>query len=155
MVKILIETIGNSIMVSLFAASLIEFFSTNAQYGADGFESTTGIVSFIFLIYLILFGLVRWVMSKRNKSYSLAEGEFSAADEREERNASFAATISYKALIISLLLSLAGLVFTEFARKPPFNESFDLFISGVTLITIVICVGFVSYGMAWIYKDTR
>ena len=79
MKKIIVETVGNSIMVSLFAASLVEFFSMNAQYTDNGFESTTGNISIVFVVYLVLFGLIRWGISKRNKDYSLKDGEFSAS----------------------------------------------------------------------------
>ena len=54
MKKIIVETVGNSIMVSLFAASLVEFFSMNAQYTDNGFESTTGSISIVFVVYLVL-----------------------------------------------------------------------------------------------------
>ena len=96
MKKIIVETVGNSIMVSLFAASLVEFFSMNAQYTDNGFESTTGNISIVFVVYLVLFGLIRWGISKRNKDYSLKDGEFSASDEREKNNAYFASVVSYK-----------------------------------------------------------
>ncbi len=155
MKKIIVETVGNSIMVSLFAASLVEFFSMNAQYTDNGFESTTGNISIVFVVYLVLFGLIRWGISKRNKDYSLKDGEFSASDEREKNNAYFASVVSYKAIITSLIISLFIFVFIEITTNPPFNNTFDLFISGIILFTIVICVGFISYGIAWIFKDTR
>lgn len=155
MKKIIVETVGNSIMISLFAASLIEFFSTNAQYTDNGFESTTGIVSVVFVIYMVLFGLVRWGISKRNTDYSLTAGEFSAADEREKSNVSFAAIMSYRAMIFSLLLSLFIFSFADIIANPPFNVQMNLFVAGISLFTFVICIGFISYGVAWVFKDTR
>lgn len=64
-------------------------------------------------------------------------------------------TISYKAIITSLMIALIIFVFIEITTKPPFNETFDLFVSGVILFSTVICIGFISYGTAWIFKDTR
>ena len=49
MKKIIFETIGNSVMVMLFAASIIEFFSINAQYTQNGFQFTAGKISSIFI----------------------------------------------------------------------------------------------------------
>ncbi len=43
----------------------------------------------------------------------------------------------------------------EITTRPPFNETFDLFILGIILFSTVICIGFISYGTAWIFKDTR
>ena len=155
MKKIIFETVGNLILVSLFAAVIIEVFVTNVKYTNDGSQFTTGTISSIFLIYLIVFLISRWVLSKKDKSYSLKQGEFSASDEREKNNAYFASVVSYKAIITSLIISLFIFVFIEITTNPPFNNTFDLFISGIILFTIVICVGFISYGAAWIFKDTR
>lgn len=155
MKKIIFETVGNLILVSLFAAVIIEVFVTNVKYTNDGSQFTTGTISSIFLIYLIVFLISRWVLSKKDKSYSLKQGEFSASDEREKNNAYFASVVSYKAIITSLIISLFIFVFIEITTNSPFNNTFDLFISGIILFTIVICVGFISYGAAWIFKDTR
>lgn len=67
MKKIVFETIGNLIMASLFAASLIEFFSIKAQYTDTGFESTLGPISIGFVVYMALFGLIRLGFSKKIK----------------------------------------------------------------------------------------
>lgn len=69
--KIIFEAIGNLILVSLFAAVIIEVFVTNVKYTNDGSQFTTGTISSIFLIYLIVFLISRWVLSKKDKSYSL------------------------------------------------------------------------------------
>ena len=155
MKKILFETIGNILMMSLFSGATIEIFSKNAEYSVNGQLFSPGKVSIAFLIYLILFGLSKWIFSKKNKDYSSKDGEFSAADERERGNSYFAAVVSYKAIITSLMIALITFVFIEITTKPPFYNSFDLFVSGIILFTIVICIGFISYGTAWIYKDTR
>ena len=80
MKKIIVETVGNSIMVSLFAASLVEFFSMNAQYTDNGFESTTGNISIVFVVYLILntltssyFSLLLKICFACSKGYFLLE----------------------------------------------------------------------------------
>ena len=99
MKKIIFETIGNSIMISLFAAGLIEFFTINARYSDSGLEFMLGKISGAFLIYLVLFGISKWIFSKRDKNYSSKDGEFSASDEREKNNSYFASVISYKAII--------------------------------------------------------
>ena len=99
MKKIIFETIGNSIMISLFAAGLIEFFTINARYSDSGQEFMLGKISGAFLIYLVLFGISKWIFSKRDKNYSSKDGEFSASDEREKNNSYFASVISYKAII--------------------------------------------------------
>ena len=155
MKKIIFETIGNILMSILFAAALIETFSINANYTSVGQEFILGKLSISFLIYFVLFGLSRWILSRKSKDYSSKKGEFSTADEREINNSYFASIISYKAIITSLIISLCLFVLIEVMTKPPFNSSFDLFISGIILITIVICIGFISYGIAWIFKDTR
>ena len=155
MKNIIFETIGNSIMISLFAAGLIEFFTINARYSDSGLEFMLGKISGAFLIYLVLFGISKWIFSKRDKNYSSKDGEFSAADEREKSNSYFASVISYKAIITSLIIALIIFVFVEITTRPPFNETFDLFILGIILFSTVICIGFISYGTAWIFKDTR
>ena len=124
------------------------------------------IISSIFLIYLIVFLISRWVLSKKDKSYSLKQGEFSAADEREKNNAYFASIVSYKSTIISLFIALGIFVFINklsiFFNKsiknllnPPFDIELNLFVSGVVLFTLVICIGFLSYAIAWVFQDTR
>lgn len=154
MKKILLEAIGNSIMVALFAATLIEIYSTNAQYVADGSSFTTGIVSIVFLIYSITFSISKWLLSKKDKDYSVKDGEFSAADEREKQNAYFASIVSYKFMITSLLIALIIFVSVHVFSQPPFIYQIDLFVSGIILFTSVICIGFLSYGIAWVFKDT-
>lgn len=155
MKKIILEAIGNSIMVTLFAATLIEIYSTNAQYTADGSSFTTGTVSIVFLVYSIIFSISRWLLSKKDKSYSVKDGEFSAADEREKHNAYFASIVSYKSMITSLLVALVVFVSIHVFSQPPFVNQIDLFTSGIILFALVICIGFLSYGTAWIFKDTR
>lgn len=153
--KIIFEAIGNLILVSLFAAVIIEVFVTNVKYTNDGSQFTTGTISSIFLIYLIFFLISRWVLSKKDKSYSLKQGEFSAADEREKNNAYFASIVSYKSTIISLFIALGIFVFINNLLNPPFDIELNLFVSGVVLFTLVICIGFLSYAIAWVFQDTR
>ena len=153
--KIIFEAIGNLILVSLFAAVIIEVFVTNVKYTNDGSQFTTGTISSIFLIYLIVFLISRWVLSKKDKSYSLKQGEFSAADEREKNNAYFASIVSYKSTIISLFIALGIFVFIHNLLNPPFDIELNLFVSGVVLFTLVICIGFLSYAIAWVFQDTR
>lgn len=148
MKKIIFEAIGNLIFVLLFAAVIIEVFVTNVKY-------TTGTISSIFLIYLIVFLISRLVLSKKDKSYSLKQGEFSAADEREKNNAYFASIVSYKSTIISLFIALGIFVFINNLLNPPFDIELNLFVSGVVLFTLVICIGFLSYAIAWVFQDTR
>lgn len=155
MKKIIFEAIGNLILVSLFAAVIIEIFVTNATYTTDGIQFTTGPISSIFLIYLIVFLISRWVLSKKDKSYSLKQGEFSAADEREKNNAYFASIVSYKSTIISLFMALSIFVFINNLLSPPFDIELSLFVSGVVLFTLVICISFLSYAIAWVFQDTR
>ena len=153
--KILFESIGNIIMVSLFGAVIIEIFSTNAIYSDHGFQFTTGNISMVFFIYLIIFLVSRWALSKKDKSYSLKDGEFSTADEREKSNSYFASMVSYKATIFSLFVALGSFLFINSLLNPPFHAEIDLFTSGIILFALVICIGFLSYAMAWVFKDTR
>ncbi|MGY0401771.1 hypothetical protein [Carnobacterium jeotgali] len=155
MKKIIFETMGNLIFISLFAAVIIEVFVTNVKYTNEGVQFTTGTISIIFFIYLIVFLTSRWILSKKDKSYSLKQGEFSASDEREKNNAYFASIISYKSTIISLFIALGIFVFINTLLNPPFNTDLNLFISGVVLFTLVICTSFLSYAIAWIFQDTR
>ena len=104
---------------------------------------------------MIVFLISRWVLSKKDKSYSLKQGEFSAADEREKNNAYFASIVSYKSTIISLFIALGIFVFINNLLNPPFDIELNLFVSGVVLFTLVICIGFLSYAIAWVFKDTR
>ncbi|UJF16047.1 hypothetical protein LZ578_02590 [Jeotgalibaca sp. MA1X17-3] len=67
MKKILFETIGNILMMSLFSGATIEIFSKNAEYSVNGQLFSPGKVSIAFLIYLILFGLSKWIFSKKIK----------------------------------------------------------------------------------------
>ncbi len=104
---------------------------------------------------MIVFLISRLVLSKKDKSYSLKQGEFSAADEREKNNAYFASIVSYKSTIISLFIALGIFVFINNLLNPPFDIELNLFVSGVVLFTLVICIGFLSYAIAWVFQDTR
>ena len=77
------------------------------------------------------------------------------ADYGEKNNAYFASIVSYKSTIISLFIALGIFVFINNLLNPPFDIELNLFVSGVVLFTLVICIGFLSYAIAWVFQDTR
>lgn len=62
---------------------------------------------------------------------------------------------SYKSMIIGLFFALGVFVFINNLLHPPFNTELNLFVSGVVLFALVMCVGFLSYAVGWVFKDTR
>ncbi|WP_311406917.1 hypothetical protein [Liquorilactobacillus uvarum] len=145
MKKIVFEQVGNIGMVFLLAAALIQTvtFSTKSTILFGSCWS-------LFLIWTVLFGVLKWLYSKfwKNEGYKFSDGEFSSKDEREKVVSSKAVTFAYKSTITILLvecLIFAGL---------DINSSY-LQIVGIFFLSGSIMFGFLAYMLSWIFYDLK
>ncbi|KRM96303.1 hypothetical protein FC19_GL000587 [Liquorilactobacillus aquaticus DSM 21051] len=145
MKKIIFEQVGNIGMVFLLAVALAQTVSS----------STTGNILFgscwfFFLVWTILFGLLKWLYSKfgKKEGYDFMDGEFSSRDEREKVVSNRAVTFAYKATITLLLVEC--LVFAGLDI-----DSSYLKIIGIFFLSGSIIFGFLAYMLSWIFYNLK
>jgi len=154
MKKIIFEQTGNIIMILLLTLGMIQTVLTaTVNKSPFSFSFEFGIFWFLFLGWLIIFGIARFWYGKKknNEGYSTRKGEFSTQDEREELISKKASLITFK-MLISLSVVLLFLCF-----------GLGLFVTDIkTLQTMVIgmlggslIIGFLSYLTVWIILDSK
>lgn len=154
MKKIIFEQTGNIIMILLPTLGMIQTVLTaTVNKGSFSFSFEFGIFWFLFLGWLIIFGIARfWYgRKKNNEGYSTRKGEFSTHDEREELISKKASLITFK-MLISLWVVLLFLCF-----------GLGLFITDIKTLQIMVIgmlggsliIGFLSYLTVWIILDSK
>ena len=151
MKKILIEQVGNTVMILLFTATTIDMIN-RSHFGPNGMQLEFGWINYVFLVWLLGFNIIRHLLARRDRSFNPDAGEFSAADEREERIADRSVRMSYRFLVTGVLLGLviiSGLGITSGISTRLLAKLSVLFLGGL------ISIGFVVYTISWAYFDRR
>ncbi|KRL01192.1 hypothetical protein [Liquorilactobacillus capillatus] len=145
MKKIIFEQIGNIGMVLLLMAALVQTVTSSSRN-----TILLGNWWFIFLGWIILFGILKYLYSKtaRKGGYSFMAGEFSIQDERERAVSNRATVFAYKMTIIFLICAI--LIFAVLNL-----EVVQLKVLGIVLLSSGIIIGFLAYMLAWIFYDLR
>ncbi|GGP09114.1 hypothetical protein [Oceanobacillus neutriphilus] len=158
MKKIIFEQTGNIILILLATLAMIQTVLTaTVREDPIFFSFEFGIFWFLFLGWLIVFGIARFWYGKKknNEGYSTKKGEFSAQDEREELISKKASLITFKMLIPLWIILLAisfglnlflGLFFSDI-------KIFQTMIIGILGGSLIIC--YLTYLIAWVTLDSK
>lgn len=154
MKKIIFEQTGNIIMILLLTLGMIQTVLTaTVNKGPFSFSFEFGIFWFLFLGWLIIFGIARFWYGKKknNQGYSTKKGEFSTEDKREELISKKASLITFK-MLISLWIVLLFLCFGLglFVTDTKTFQSMVIGMLGGSLI-----IGFLTYLIVWITLDSK
>lgn len=152
MKKIIIEQIGNIIMVTLCTWMLVSMV-TNSYWRANGNSKfQVGVSGILFLAWLVIFGIVKIILSKTDRSYNYDSGELSTADEREKTISEHAIRWTYKVLFTLLLIDLITVPVTGVI----IDSDITLF-KQVVVIDLggTLIVGFITYLTGWIRFDMK
>lgn len=150
MKKVIIEQIGNVIMVGL--ATYMLMFMVAHSFWRDNGDSLFkfGIAGILLVGWLILFGLIRLFLIKTDHSFKSSKGELSTADEREKEISAKSIAGTYKVIFTLLLIDLFGTAIVSVI----IGNQVVLF-RQITIATfgITIMIGFLTYLVTWIYFD--
>ena len=155
MKKIVIEQLGNLLLVGLFGASLAQSLLISQPLSDDYlFILNFGWLTPLFLGWGILFSIIRGMMGIKLKKigYSPRKGEFSAQDEREELLSAKATRISYYSFIIMIIGSMA--VYYVWRTLPIELPAIQLILP-IILLTLTGLVAIASYLVTWLVADLR
>lgn len=147
MKKIIFEQLGNIISVILLTTSILEI-NNDLKVSQNEIHFSLGIYTLSFLVWIIIFTVLRYLYSKINKSYNFKKGEYSVADEREESISYKASVCSYKCVIFILLILLLLNIPLSFIT--PLN-TISTYVFVTLYLSISIILGFLSYTLSWIY----
>jgi len=148
MKRVIFECIGNSILFVLAGMMLIHPFS-EFQNTDEKFYFATGIFPLIFVLYLIVFGLVRLVVYKKSKK-PFKDSELSFSDEREKIIVAESTKLAYQVIITSLLVIMAVLAGIRFFSLTILqNMGIDLYSVSIALITVTLVFAMLAYGIKW------
>lgn len=152
MKKILFEQIGNIIMVLLLVLAMVQsIHSARIETSPLSFSVEIGFYWMLFFIWIIIFGICRLLYSNKNKGYNTRKGELSTEDEREELISQKAITITYKAIIVLLIV----LLFLNFGLSLFITEIKTFQVMVIISIGISLLTGFITYLSAWVIFDNR
>lgn len=146
MKKVIIEQIGNIIMVILATCTMM--YTVSHSYWTTTGESSFqfGVYGIMLLVWLIIFGIIRVILARQDPSFNLNRVELSAADEREKAISQQALRWTYHVMITLLLIELIVI--------PILSVGMDahpvLFALGGALI-----ISFMAYLSGWLYFDAK
>ncbi|GAB2559630.1 hypothetical protein [Gracilibacillus alcaliphilus] len=150
MKKIIFEQVGNIILVLLLMVAMVQsVYSAHIEVNSPSISFELGLFWLLFLIWMVIFIMFRFLYGKKNKAYDTKKGEFSAEDEREELISKKATVITYK-MMITLLIILLFLCFglSLLLADIKLFQTIIIVAIGISLI-----VGFITYLLAWIRFD--
>lgn len=154
MKKIIIEQIGNIIMIVLLAAMLIESLtSPKTTLTSEGFALEFGQFAYLFIAWLVIFGIIKLLASKilKKDGYQFNSGEFSVRDEREMLLTQKSVIFSYKLLVTLNLVTLPLMYITQ-AIFPEEQLTRTL---PIYCVAGSIIVAFTGYLLHWIVGDLK
>jgi len=150
MKKILFEQLGNSITVVILTLAMIQSIN-NSIIKEDDFSIIFGSVWGIFVVWMIIFGIIRYIYSRKDKGYDRKKGELSFQDEREKMIGKKSTKITYGVVIATLLIFLIFFFF------------FSSFILDIKLLKVVtislfginIIIAYMTYLISWLILDYK
>ena len=155
MKKIIVEQVGNIILLGLFGAALSQtlLLSVNPPAGMF-FNIQTGALTSLFVVWLIIWGVVRRLLAKkwRAEGFRLNKGEYSVQDEREELISNFAIKKSYDAFKITLMVSLCIYFFCQ--TLPLLSEQIQLILPIILIIGSCV-IAIMTHLVAWMVADNK
>ncbi|MFT8412571.1 MAG: hypothetical protein ABF743_13585 [Schleiferilactobacillus perolens] len=151
MKKIVIEQVGNIGIMLLFTAATIDMIN-RSYFGANGIRLEYGWISNVFVVWLMGFLIIRHLLARKDRSFNPDAGEFSAADEREERIADRSVRMKYRFLVTGVMVSL--LIISGLGIVNGMGTRLLAKIS-VLILGVLVSIGFVVYTICWMYFDRR
>ncbi|KRL18511.1 hypothetical protein FD12_GL002567 [Lentilactobacillus rapi DSM 19907 = JCM 15042] len=152
MKKVIIEQIGNIIMVIL-ATWTMSYMVANSYWHANGESSFRfGIYGILFLAWLIIFGIVRAILGRVDPSFNSSQGELSAGDEREKAISQQALRWIYHVMITLLLIELIAIPVLSLgmgAQPVLFAQAVVIALGGALIISFIV------YLSGWLYFDAK
>ncbi|MGX7030300.1 hypothetical protein [Vagococcus zengguangii] len=155
MKKIIVEQIGNIILIGLFGAALSQtlLLSVNPPTGML-FQIKTGWLTSLFILWLIIWGAVRMILARkwRIEGYQFNKGEYSVQDEREELISNYAIKKSYDAFKITLIVALCAYFFCQTVSL--FSENMQLILPIILIVTSCL-IAIITHLVAWLIADRK
>ncbi|QOX64545.1 hypothetical protein FRZ06_14945 [Anoxybacterium hadale] len=148
MKKIIIKSTGNVILFLLVGLAFLFPFSEINSIQSVGFSVTLSIYPIMLGVYLILYPILYYMVSKRLKWSKTDIHELAFSDEREKIIVAEATKISYIVLTGGLILSIAIIggikLFSLFT-----HEEVSVYFASILLITILLVLSTISYCAKW------
>jgi hypothetical protein len=147
--KVIFECTGNIILIILVGLAFINPGST-IQNNENGLEFTSSIYVAILFVYIIVFGIVRYVVLKKSKKGFFKYSETTYNDEREKIIVSNATKLSYLVTIGFLITSMAILAFMKaISNTSIFQVDINIYTLSISLLTIAISLAFITFCIKW------
>lgn len=149
MKKVIYECVGNSILFVLAGMMFIHPFS-DYQYDSNGFNVVIGIFPIIFIVYLIVFMVIRFFVFKDGRKSVYKNSELAFSDEREKIIVTESTKTAYQVLVLSLIISMAFLAGARvFSLTLLADMGIDVYSIGIALITLNLVLAMISYCVKW------
>lgn len=148
--KIIFEQIGNIITITLIIFAMIQSI-ISSPISSNDHSIILGNGWIIFIVWCAIFGVCRYIFSKKikNYGYNMKKGEFSCEDEREDIISKKASKISYISMIFASQFFFVLFFFSSF-----FILNLTVVkVIAITLLGTSIIIGFIAYLLAWIILD--
>lgn len=148
MKKIVIKSVGNIILFSLFGLAFLFPFSEIGVIENVGFRTTISIYPIMLAAYLIIYPILYYILRKRLMWSKKDVSELAFSDEREKVIVAEATKTSYITLIGGLIVGIAIIggvkLFSLFT-----HEDISIYFISILLMTILLVVSTVSYCIKW------
>lgn len=150
MKKIIFEQTGNVVTIILLMMTMLQAVNLEQTHSENTlFRIEFGYFLVLFIIWIIIFGLLRFFISKRSHGhYNREKGEFSVEDEREQMIQFQTIKISYTVLFALVI----GSLFISFLSYFLLSDTTIM----IKLIIISLCLSIVAtiitYTAIWSYK---
>lgn len=150
--KIIFEQIGNIITFILIIFAMIQSV-ISSPISSNDHSIILGNGWIIFIVWCAIFGVCRYIFSKKikNYGYNMKKGEFSCEDEREDIISKKSSKISYISMIFASQVFFVLFFFSSF-----FILNLTLIkVIAIALLGAIIIIGFISYLLAWVVLDYK
>ncbi len=143
--KILFEQLGNCITVVILMLAMIQSIN-NSVIEENSFSILFGSMWSIFVVWMIIFGSIRYTYSIKDNGYDRSKGELSFQDEREKIIGKKSTKITY--IVIITILSMFLIFFFFFSTF--ILDIKVLKIVTISLLGISIIIAYMTYLISWL-----
>ncbi len=148
MKKIVIKSVGNLVLFSLFGLAFLFPFSEIQSVEHVGFSTTIAIYPVLLAAYLIICPALYYILRKKLTWSKNDISELAFSDEREKMIVAEATKTSYITLICGLIASIAIIggvkLFSLFT-----HEDINIYFISILLMTILLVLSTISYCIKW------
>ena len=147
MKKTVFQCAGNLLLFTLMGLSFLFPFSEVIRT-ESGFQGSVSVFPFLFMIYLVVYPIICFIISKKYPWGKSADSELTYSDEREKIIVAESTKIAYQVLVGGLMFAIVAIGGVKLFSLST-GVTISTYLTSIALLTVLLDIATISYCTKW------